>query len=67
MGLLNSVFGRSGFLLHGYCVTWTPGLLWSMVGADAVIAAGCDGYLSKPINVKTFAAQVRACLAADQA
>ena len=29
-------------------------------------AAGCDGYLSKPINVKTFAAQVRGCLAAAQ-
>jgi two-component system, cell cycle response regulator DivK len=25
-------------------------------------AAGCDGYLSKPIDVKTFGAQVRACL-----
>lgn len=25
-------------------------------------AAGCDGYLSKPINVRTFAASVRALL-----
>lgn len=25
-------------------------------------AAGCDGYLSKPINVKTFGGQVRAAL-----
>ena len=27
-------------------------------------AAGCDGYLSKPIDVTKFARQVRACLAA---
>lgn len=27
-------------------------------------AAGCDGYLSKPINVKAFGGQVRACLGA---
>ena len=26
-------------------------------------AAGCDGYLSKPIDVKKFGAQIRACLA----
>ena len=26
-------------------------------------AAGCDGYLTKPIDVKRFGAQVRACLA----
>ncbi len=27
-----------------------------------MLAAGCDGYLSKPIDVKTFGAQVLACL-----
>ena len=27
-------------------------------------AAGCDAYLTKPIDVKTFGAQVRACLQA---
>ncbi|MDE2082506.1 MAG: response regulator [Burkholderiales bacterium] len=27
-------------------------------------SAGCDGYISKPINVHLFAAQVRACLEA---
>lgn len=29
--------------------------------------AGCDGYLPKPINVTTFAALVRGCLAASAA
>lgn len=28
-------------------------------------AAGCDGYLSKPIDVKKFGAQIRACLASS--
>ena len=28
-------------------------------------AAGCDGYLSKPIDVRKFGAQVRACLQAS--
>ena len=37
---------------------------FAMQGDEAKMrAAGCDGYLSKPIDVKTFAAQVRACLA----
>ncbi|MCE4557285.1 response regulator [Roseateles cellulosilyticus] len=27
-------------------------------------AAGCDGYLAKPIDVRSFAASVRTCLAA---
>ena len=30
---------------------------------DKLLAAGCDGYLSKPINVATFADEVRALLA----
>jgi signal transduction histidine kinase len=39
-------FASSSFLPHGYCFTWTPTLLWSMVGADAVIAAA---YYSIPL------------------
>jgi CheY-like chemotaxis protein len=36
---------------------------FAMRGDEArMLAAGCDGYLSKPIDVKTFGAQVRACL-----
>ncbi|MBI5720347.1 MAG: PAS domain S-box protein [Burkholderiales bacterium] len=43
---LADVLGQGGFLPHGYCFTWSPGVLWSMVGADAVIAAS---YYSIPL------------------
>ena len=39
---------------------------FAMRGDEAKMRdAGCDGYLSKPIEVKTFAAQVRACLQSE--
>jgi CheY-like chemotaxis protein len=38
---------------------------YAMKGDEAkMLAAGCDGYISKPINVGTFITQVRACLSA---
>lgn len=38
---------------------------FAMRGDEARMrAAGCDAYLSKPIDVKTFGSQVRACLEA---
>ena len=48
MDTLISLLGRVGLLPHGNSFAWLPGLLWSMMGADAVIAAA---YLSS-----TFAA-----------
>ena len=51
MDLISSIFGRSGFLPHGYCFTWTPGLLWSMVFADGVIVAA---YFSIPAAILSF-------------
>ena len=36
---------------------------YSMKGDEAkMLAAGCDGYISKPIDVVNFAAQVRSHL-----
>jgi len=41
---------------------------YAMKGDEARMrAAGCDGYLSKPIDVKRFAAQVRGFLAPPSA
>ena len=54
MDFLTSLFARNGFLPHGACYSWTPGLLWAMVGADAVIAAA---YFSIPVAIVGFVRQ----------
>ena len=54
MDSLASFFGRNGFLPHGYCFTWTPGVLWTMVFSDLVIAAA---YLSIPVAIISFVRQ----------
>ena len=46
-----SLLGRNGFLPHGYCFSWSPGLLWTMVGADALIALA---YFSIPVTIVSF-------------
>lgn len=48
---ITSLLGRGGFLPHGYCFTWQPGLLWTMVGADAAIGAA---YFSIPAAMWAF-------------
>jgi PAS domain S-box-containing protein len=54
--LLSSWLGRNGYLPHGYCFTWSPGLLWSMVTADAVILLS---YYSIPLALLQFARKRR--------
>ena len=51
MDFLTSFLGRNGFLPHGYCFTWSPGLLWAMVSADGVIAAA---YFSIPLALVSY-------------
>jgi len=46
-----SLLGRNGFLPHGYCFTWQPSLLWTMVSADAAIAAA---YFTIPAAMLAF-------------
>ncbi|MED5619399.1 sensor histidine kinase [Ideonella sp. BN130291] len=41
----------SSFLPHGYCFTWSPAVLWSMVAGDTLIAAA---YFSIPIALMAF-------------
>jgi hypothetical protein len=32
------VFSSEAFLPHGYCLLWTPALLWLWIGSDALIS-----------------------------
>lgn len=40
-----------GLMPHGYCLSWSPGLLWSMVGSDLVVGLS---YYSIPIALVYF-------------
>ncbi len=51
MEWLSSFLGRGGFLPHGYCFAWTPGLLWTLVTADLLIALA---YFSIPLTLLRF-------------
>jgi PAS domain S-box-containing protein len=49
---LLSFLGRGGYLPHGVCIAWAPGLLSAMVIADLAIAAA---YFSIPLAIRRFA------------
>jgi signal transduction histidine kinase/CheY-like chemotaxis protein len=52
MESLFDLFGNGrGFQPHGYCLLWYPGLLWTHVLADALIAAA---YFSIPVAIVRF-------------
>jgi PAS domain S-box-containing protein len=51
MNWLTSFTGSGGLLPHGYCFACSPGLLWTMVGADAAIAIA---YFSIPLVIVSF-------------
>ncbi|MBU3694459.1 MAG: PAS domain S-box protein [Rhodocyclaceae bacterium] len=51
MDFFNDFMGQQGFLPHAYCLTWTPGLLWTMVIADALTVMA---YFSIPAFIVTF-------------
>ncbi|MFG6469265.1 PAS domain S-box protein [Roseateles sp. BYS87W] len=54
MDELTGLVARAGFLPHGYCFQWSPGLLWTMVGADLAIAVA---YFSLPFVIARYARQ----------
>ncbi len=56
MDEIASLLGRQGYLPHGYCFNWQPGLLWSMVVSDALIALA---YFSIPLALWRFALKRR--------
>lgn len=51
METIAQFFAASGFVPHGYCLQWSPGLIWSYVIADAVIALS---YYSIPVALWIF-------------
>lgn len=51
MELIDAFLGRNGYLPHGYCFTWTPALLWSIVIADTSIALA---YFSIPLAIVSY-------------
>ncbi|MGM9485347.1 PAS domain S-box protein [Roseateles sp. NT4] len=52
MDELTGIVARAGFLPHGYCFQWSPGLLWTMVSADLAIALA---YFSIPLAIARYA------------
>lgn len=54
MDLVGGFLSVNGYLPHGYCFTWTPSLLWSMVVSDGVIALS---YFSIPAVIVSFYAK----------
>lgn len=53
---LQTFLAGQGLLPHGYCIAWSPGLLWTLVSADALIAAA---YYSIPLGLFVLARQRR--------
>ncbi|MFG6430884.1 PAS domain S-box protein [Roseateles sp. LYH14W] len=54
MDELTGIVARAGFLPHGYCFQWSPGLLWTMVASDLSIALA---YFSIPLVIASYARQ----------
>ena len=54
MDELTGIVARAGFLPHGYCFQWSPGLLWTMVSADLAVALA---YFSIPVVISNYARQ----------
>jgi signal transduction histidine kinase len=51
MEFFRNLFSSSGFMPHGYCYMWRPGLLWLHVVSDALIALA---YFSIPFTLIYF-------------
>ncbi|WP_444543077.1 hypothetical protein [Methylomonas koyamae] len=45
------LFGIKGFMPHGYCLAWSPGLLWLTVSSDALMTLA---YVTYPVGIAYF-------------
>lgn len=50
--IFNGSFNMIGLVPHGYCLQWKPGLLWTLVTSDSIIAIS---YFSIPFAIFFFA------------
>lgn len=48
----------NGYAPHGYCLLWQPGLIWTHVISDALIAAA---YFSIPVALVVFVRTRKGC------
>jgi PAS domain S-box-containing protein len=55
-GLLDRLFSSDGFMPHGHCYLWDPGLVWLHVVSDSVIALS---YTSIPFTLAYLARKRR--------
>ena len=51
MNFLHSIFSGDGFMPHGMCYMWQPGVIWLHIVSDALIALA---YYSIPITLVYF-------------
>ncbi|WP_439814170.1 sensor histidine kinase [Zavarzinia sp. CC-PAN008] len=54
MAILEWLLSPEGLTPHGYCLSWTPGLIWLHAGADALIGLA---YFSIPLAIAAFVAR----------
>lgn len=51
MGFFRTLFSSDGFMPHGFCYLWSPGLVWFHAASDSLIALA---YSSIPITLVYF-------------
>ena len=51
MGFLEKLFSANGFMPHGHCYLWQPGVLWLHIASDALITLA---YFSIPFTLVYF-------------
>src|SRR5436190_17399428 len=51
MELFRTLFSSGGFMPHGFCYLWSPGLVWLHAGSDSLIALA---YSTIPVTLVYF-------------
>ena len=51
MEFFRTLFSSGGFMPHGFCYLWSPGLVWLHAGSDSLIALA---YSTIPVTLVYF-------------